>query len=94
MSDSLLVSDTPNVVDVNAFELTDTRPDTGVVKGNSIGFNDFRGTVSQILVSPPELEDDNEIDRNLGDNRGHGLHPSTFGPGGKLIIVNSMTTKR
>jgi len=77
-----LVSDTPDVVNVNAFELTDTRPNTGVVKGNSIGFNDFRGTASQILVSPPALEDDNEIDRNLGDNRGDGLHPSTFGPGG------------
>lgn len=44
-----LVSDTPEVVDVVAFELTDTRDDVTadpypVVFDNAIGFNDFRGT--------------------------------------------------
>lgn len=82
-----LVSDNPTVVGVHAFELTDTRDDVNadpypVIHGNAIGFNDFRGTASQIALTPLELGDENEIDRNLGDNRGHGLHPSTFGPGG------------
>jgi hypothetical protein len=82
-----LVSDTPNVVDVAAFELTDTREDPDpdsfpVIFDNSIGFNDFRGTALQIDVTPQELEDYNDISRNLGDNRGHGIHPSLFGPGG------------
>jgi hypothetical protein len=82
-----MVSDTPTVVDVVAFELTDTRDDTDadpfpVVFDNAIGFNDFRGTVKQIELTPTDLEDYNDISRNLGDNRGHGLHPSLFGPGG------------
>jgi hypothetical protein len=74
-----LVSDSPTVVDVHAFELTDTRDNVNadpypVIHGNAIGFNDFRRTVSQIALTPIELGDENEIDRNLGDNRGHGLH--------------------
>lgn len=82
-----LASDTPDVVDVWAFELTDTRDDMGadpypVIFDNAIGFNDFRGTINQIALTPLELADVNKISRNLGDNRGHGLHPSTFGPGG------------
>jgi hypothetical protein len=79
-----LVSDTPGVVDVVAFEMTDTRDDANliVIFDNAIGFNDFRGTVLQIVLTPNELEDENDISRNLGDNRGHGLHPSLFGPGG------------
>jgi hypothetical protein len=79
-----LVSDTPDVVDVVAFELTDTRddPDLMVLFDNAIGFNDFRGTDNQIALTPEELEDINWISRNLGNNRGHGLHPGVFGPGG------------
>jgi hypothetical protein len=83
-----LVSDTPAVVDVAAFELTDTRDDVNadpypVVFDNAIGFNDFRGTALQIVLTPAGLDDPvNKISRNLGDNRGHGLHPSAFGPGG------------
>jgi hypothetical protein len=81
-----LVSDTPDVVDVHAFELTDTRNDPTidppVILDNAIGFNDFRGTVSQIALTPLELEDINQISRNLGNNRGHGLHPGAFDPGG------------
>ncbi len=80
-----LVSDTPDVVNVNAFELTDTRNDPDVepvIFDNAIGFNDFRGTESQLLIIPGELQDYNEISRNLGDNRGHGSHPGAFGPGG------------
>jgi len=78
-----LVSDTPEDVDVVAFELTDTRDDPNpvVLFDNVIGFNDWRGTVLQVVLTPG-LEDWNDISRNLGDNRGHGLHPNVFGPGG------------
>jgi len=81
-----LVSDTPTVVDVAALELTDVRDDPDlepVIFDNAIGFNDFRGTELQIVLTPQELADDNDISRNLGDNRGHGVHPSVFGPGGE-----------
>jgi len=82
-----LVSDTPDVVDVAAFELTDSRDDPDadpfpVIFDNAIGFNDFRGTTLQIALTPEELGDYNYISRNLGNKRGHGLHPSLFGPGG------------
>jgi hypothetical protein len=78
-----LVSDTPNVVDVVAFEMTDTRDDDSavpypVIYDNKVGFNDFRGTAMQITLTPTDLENHNDISRNLGDNRGHGLHPSVF----------------
>lgn len=81
------VSDTPSVVDVLAFELTDTRNDPDatpypVIFDNAIGFNDFRGTTNQIALTPADLENYNDISRNFGNNRGHGLHPSVFGPGG------------
>ena len=86
-----LVSDTPDVVDVWAFELTQAwgtagppDPEPIVIFDNAIGFNDWRGTVNQMFISPSELELEtvNKISRNLGDNRGHGSHPSVFGPGG------------
>jgi hypothetical protein len=82
-----LVSDTPEVVDVAAFELTDTRDDPTanpypVIFDNAIGFNDFRGTELEIVLTPEELAEENDISRNLGENRGHGAHPSLFGPGG------------
>ena len=81
-----VVSDNPTVVDINAFELTESYYPNAhpglpyVVIGNSIGFNDFRGTTNQILLSPGDLEGVNTISRNLGDNRGQGLHPSVFNP--------------
>jgi len=80
-------SDTPEVVDIVAIELTDSRDDPNadpwpVIFDNSIGFNDLRDTELQIALTPEELADCNEISRNLGENRGHGLHPSVFGPGG------------
>ncbi len=76
-----LVSDCPSVVDVAAFEMTDTRNDSsvGVIHDNAIGFNDFRGTTLQIVLTPDSLDTLNPISRNLGENRGHGLHPSAFG---------------
>ena len=82
-----LTSDTPNIVPVNAFELTDTRDDPAadpypVIYQNAIGFNDFRGTDMQVALTPLDLENQNSLSRNFGDNRGHGLHPSVFGPGG------------
>jgi hypothetical protein len=73
-------SDTPAVVDIVAVELTDSRQLTGVIKDNAIGFNDLRGTVVQIALTPPELADTNVISRNLGENRGKGLHPGLFRP--------------
>ncbi len=80
-----LVSDTPEIVDVCAFELTDTRDNQEldpVIFENAIGFNDFRGTTLQIVLTPENLGEINDISRNKGDNCGHGLHPSLFGPGG------------
>jgi hypothetical protein len=78
-----LVSDTPAVVDINAFELTDSRDDAlldPVIHNNAIGFNDFRGTEQQILLTPASLDLVNDISRNFGENRGHGLSPKLFGP--------------
>ena len=84
-----LVSDTPIVVDVVAIELAEewypaSPPDPVpiVIHDNAIGFNDLRGTVLQIALTPENLDEVNDISRNLGNNRGHGLHPSAFGPGG------------
>jgi hypothetical protein len=79
-----LVSNNPDVVDVNAIELTEAENPGGiVVSDNAVGFNDLRGTASQLLFSHAGLDDPtNKISRNLGENRGHGQHPSVFGPGG------------
>jgi hypothetical protein len=81
-----LVSDTPAVVDVCAFELTEAYlpeveppPFTYCIFDNSVGFNDFRDMALQIVLTPEDLDDYNDISRNLGENRGHGLHPSAFG---------------
>lgn len=76
-----LSSDNPDLVPVWAAELTDTG-DNDVVFDNAIGFNDFRGSDNGLALTPLSLEDENVISRNLGDNRGHGQHPSMFGPGG------------
>jgi hypothetical protein len=76
-----LVSDNPSLVDVVAFELTDTRDMVGVIRDNTIGFNDFRGTTTAIVLTPAGLADNNSISRNLGnlgDNRGRGLHPTVI----------------
>lgn len=78
-----LTSDAPDVVDVAAFELTDTRDDPAlppVLFDNAIGFNDFRGTAIQIALTPEELAASNTLSRNLGGNRGHGAHPSLLKP--------------
>lgn len=76
-----LTSDNPDLVPVWAAELTDTG-DNDVVFDNAIGFNDFRGSDNGLALTPLSLEGENDISRNLGDNRGHGEHPSMFGPGG------------
>jgi hypothetical protein len=81
-----LTSDTPELVPVWAVELTDSRDDSSldpVVFDNAIGFNDFRGSDNAIALTPESLAGENDISRNLGydPNRGHGSHPSVFGPG-------------
>lgn len=80
-----LVSDNPSLVDVAALEMTDTRyiglpdaPPPAVIHNNAVGFNDFRGTAKQIVLNPASLDAVNTISRNLGENRGHGAHPSAF----------------
>ena len=49
-----LVSDAPGLVDVVAFELSDTRDDPvgtcDIIHDNAVGFNDFRGTDIQIAL--------------------------------------------
>lgn len=78
-----LESDTPAVVDVVAIELTDTRDDDSldpVIFDNAVGFNDLRQTDLQLVLTPDDLDAVNNISRNLGQNRGHGLHPSTLLP--------------
>ena len=80
-----LVSDDPSCVDVAAIELALAWDNTGaepfpVIFDNVIAFNDLRGTVLEFALTPVELWDENDISRNLGDNRGHGPHPSVFGP--------------
>ena len=77
-----LISDNSTLVDVVALELTDTRDDLyfipPVILDNAIGFNDFRGTIIQIALTPLILDQYNDISRNLGENRGKGLHPKVF----------------
>lgn len=84
-NDISMKSNIPGLVDIVAIELTDSR-DNGtlppVILGNAIGFNDLRGTAIQMDLTPGNLGDSNSISRNLGNNRGHGLSPSLFGPGG------------
>lgn len=77
-----LVSNGPSVVDVGALELTDTRDDASidppVILDNTVTFNDFRGTVIQIALTPFNLDLYNDISRNLGDNRGLKLNTKAF----------------
>ena len=82
-----LVSNKPSAIDVVAIELTEKPvPDnTPVIFDNAIGFNDLRGTDWQIELTPYTLGAVNDISRNLGENRGKGLHPSVFGPGGNIV---------
>jgi hypothetical protein len=46
------------------------------VTGNTIAFNDFRGSSLEMSFDPVETEDCNTISRNLGQNRGHGEIPA------------------
>jgi hypothetical protein len=69
-----LASDTPDLVDVCAIELTDTRDDPlaepfPVIHSNVIGFNDLRGTEQKIVLTPDDLAQYNFIFRNRGDYR-------------------------
>lgn len=73
-----LTSDNPTVVDIAAIGLEDSREEVGVIYDNVVGFNDLRGTELQIDLLPEELDEDNTISRNLGDNRGHGVVPANI----------------
>ena len=69
-----LVSDTADVVDVCAIELTDTRNDPlaypyPVIYHNVIGYNDLRDTELRIILTPEDLSQYNYIFRNPGKNR-------------------------
>lgn len=79
-----LISDTPSLVDVVAIELTeanDPDPLQHVIHDNAVGFNDLRDTAIQLVLTPDALDNPvNDISRNLGENRGHGLHPAAFLP--------------
>lgn len=70
-----LKSDNPNVVDVNAIELTEAENLGGIViKGNRICFNNLKKTESKIVLSPLGLDNPvNKICNNYGNHRGHGL---------------------
>ena len=76
-----LTSDNPAIVDVSGIDLSESGA-SGVIFDNNIGFNDLREMVSgigQINLSTAALDNPiNRISRNLGNNRGHGLHPSGF----------------
>ncbi|MGK0190202.1 MAG: hypothetical protein ACI9R3_006022 [Verrucomicrobiales bacterium] len=76
---SLVPQPDQDLVSVSAIILDDTNypvfEDTDFVSNNKIGFNDLRGTDSQLRFNTPATEADNTISRNLGDNRGHGVHP-------------------
>ena len=61
-----LASDTPTVVGVVGFELTDTRNDAAfaVICDNGVEKNDFRKTLNSIAITPPELELCNKFSKN------------------------------
>ncbi len=51
------------------------------VCGNLVGFNDFRGSATEIDFVPEKLEEVNTISRNLGNNRAYdGFPASEFKP--------------
>lgn len=77
-----MTSDNPGLVDIVAVELTDTRNDANyhVINHNKIMFNDWRDTVQGYDWTPDNLDQFNAVSRNLGENRGHGLHPKAFAP--------------
>lgn len=74
-----LVSSDPAICDVAGVLLQDMRPDSWMldpnITENLIQFNDMRGTATAVALLPIELNEVNYISRNLGNNRGHGLHP-------------------
>ena len=70
-----LVSDTPGVVDVEAFELAigvneDADPSVyaDVIHDNEVVFNDFSGTENHIGFWPAVVEANNSLFLNLGEN--------------------------
>ncbi len=62
-----LVSDNPGLVDVNGIELTEAITPVltdHVIYDNTVKKNDLRGTEKSMLLTPPELEDVNDISKN------------------------------
>ena len=68
----------------DGLELTDLPLSSGVapaVTDNVVGFNDFRGSAIEIYLFPEGTDNNNTISRKLGENRGHGIAPSSvFAP--------------
>jgi hypothetical protein len=83
---SIIVPEGPNPMESVGIELTDMglEQETPVtdLTDNKVGFNDVRGVIGvPIALNPPDVENENNISRNLGDdanNRGHGLHPKVL----------------
>jgi hypothetical protein len=71
-----MVSNNAALVDIVAFEMTDSRDDAQfhVIFNNMVMFNDFRGTATQIDLTPDNLGAYNTISRNFGENRGRPHH--------------------
>lgn len=68
----------PGCVPVTAIELSELVdegepwPDPHVVFGNLVSFNDLRGTLDKIKLSPEDLGALNDISGNLGEDKGKG----------------------
>lgn len=65
------------------YPLTVPDPDRAkqLIHDNLVGFNDFRGSVIGLFLYPGELDEVNDISRNLGENRAYdGLPASDFKP--------------
>ncbi len=83
---SITVPEGPDPMECVGIELTDQGLEQAEpvvdLEGNKVGFNDVRDVADvPIALNPEQVEENNAISRNLGDdtnNRGHGLHPKAL----------------
>jgi hypothetical protein len=85
-----VLSDTPDLVDIVALELTDTRDDPladpfPVIFANWIAHNDLRGSARGIELTPAELGDHNNISRNKTGGAPGSQGPSTLRHGSAIL---------